>query len=785
MAKYLSIIAGVLFSLNSLAQTGTIRGTVTTSDGKPAEFVTVVIKGTGKGSTTNLLGEYTINTVPAGEQTLITSYVGTKPVEKTVMVRDGETIVVDFSITESASELGEVVITGQKRRVSMATKTNTPLENLPMSIQIVDKELMQQQLILDTRDAIKNVSGMNVTGTYNGGYTYFNSRGFWMNNWSNFRRNGMFIWNMGHHHNDNIEQVEILKGPASILYGDVAPGGIMNFVTKKPLNYDYRRFEMRVGQYGLFRPSIDLSGPVNENGNLLYRINATYERSNSFRDVVNNETTMLTPALTWKINPKLTWDIEGVFKQDNRVGDPGIVSPDGTFEGVKNLPVNTFLGEPGATYNFGERNLFSTLNYRINDNWRIRSQTYYSHTTRNVSNIYFSGTPDADGNASRSQYYFNQYWKGYGSNLDLIGGFNTGKIKHQALIGVDYMNNGGKWTYGISETLDSTINVYNPQYGLSNLKADPMHWSKSRNFIERTGIYVQDQISAFDDKLHLLLGARYNISRQGDEFDNKEDEPDGHIIPVDKLISPRVGLVYKPIQILSIYGSYSQSYEMNGQDWINPGILIAPTDASQMEFGVKTSLLEDRLGITVSAFQIDKKNIYGWVYSDAPPTFDYVSWSADYGGWATYRGGHHRSKGVELDVNGKIFDALTINATYAYVDARVVSDPAYESGLELRGNARNSGSLWLNYAFKNKIKGLELGYGVFYKDKFFLTTDNNPEELVDSYYSMDASIAYSFKNVTTRFNVSNLTNNIGYIGSFGVYEPLWVRRAMLSLAVKF
>lgn len=784
MVKYYTIIAGVLFSLNSLAQTGTIKGTITTADSKPAEFVNVFIKGTNIGATTNQFGNYSIVKAPIGEQTIVVSSIGLQSQERTVTVKEGETVIMDISVSEKASELGEVVVTGQKRRVSMATKTNTPLEDLPMSIQIVDKELMQQQLIIDTRDAIKNVSGITVTGTYNGGYTYFNSRGFGMNNWSNFRRNGAMIWNMGHHHNDNIEQVEILKGPASVLYGDVAPGGIMNFVTKKPLNYDYKRFEMRVGQYGLFRPTIDLSGPLNEKGTVLYRLNATYERSNSFRDMVNNETTMLTPSITWKITPKLTWDVEGVYKYDNRVGDPGIVSPDGTFEGVKNIPVSTFLSEPGATYSFGERNLFSTLNYNINDKWRIRSQSYYTYTNRDVSNIYFNGNPDADGNLSRSQYVFHQYWHGYGSNLDLIGNFNTKGIKHQALIGIDYMNNGGKWTEGVWETMDSTINIYNPQYGLSTFKGDPMHWSKFRNFYERTGIYVQDQLSAFNDKLHVLLGARYNITRYGNDFTNKEDEPVGHYIPVDKLISPRFGVVYKPLKKLSLYGSYSQSYEMNGQDWIDFSKAIAPTDAAQTEFGIKSSLFDDRLGITVSAFQIDKKNVYGWIDAPTEPTIDYISWDAD-GLWATYQGGHHRSKGVELDVNGKIFDALTINATYAYVDARIITDPAFESGKELEGNARNSGSLWLNYAFKNKVKGLELGYGVFYKDRFYMSTANNPEELVASYYTMDASLAYSFKKVTTRFNVSNLTNNIGFTGSRGVYEPLWVRRAMLSVAVRF
>jgi iron complex outermembrane receptor protein len=774
-----------IFSTTVFAQTGTIKGTVKTSDNKPVEYANVVIKGTTKGAATNMLGEYIIQNAPVGEQTIVTSHIGTEAVEKTVTVKDNETAIVDFILAESASVLGEVVVIGQKRRASSATKTNTPLEDLPISIQILDKELMQQQLIIDTRDAVKNVSGITVTGTYNGGYTVFDSRGFWMTNWSNFRRNGMMIWNMGHHHNDNIEQVEILKGPASVLYGDISPGAVMNFVTKKPLNYDYKRFELRLGQYGLIRPAIDLSGPLDDKGTFLYRLNASYEKSNSFRDEVNNETMMFSPALTWKIHPKLIWDAEGVLKTDERVGDPGIISPDGTFEGINKLPVSTFLGEPSGTYGFQERNLFSTFTFYLDDNWKIRNQTYYSATNRAANNIYFSTTPDSLGNLTRFQYSFHQYWRGWGNGFDIIGDFETGAFKHQVLIGFDYMKNGGKWSQPIWRKLDSTINVYNPEYGLSDIKADPINWSNFENFYERTGIYAQDQISAFDGKLQLLLGARYNITRHGNDYDKKEDEPANYFIPVDKVISPRFGLVYKPVKEVSLYGSYSQSYEMNGVDGIDPSKVIQPTDASQTEFGVKTSLLEDRLGITVSAFQIDKRDIYGWVHAPTQPTFAYISWRSDWR-WATYVADHHQSKGFELDVHGKLFDALTINATYAYVKATVIEDPAYESGKELQGNARNSGSLWLNYDFKNTLKGFELGYGIYYKDKFYMSTHNKPEELVKSYYSMDVSVAYRYEKFTARLNTTNLTNNIGYLGGeTGRLEPYWVRRVILSVAVTF
>jgi len=115
----------------------------------------------------------------------------------------------------------------------------------------------------------------------------------------------------------------------------------------------------------------------------------------------------------------------------------------------------------------------------------------------------------------------------------------------------------------------------------------------------------------------------------------------------------------------------------------------------------------------------------------------------------------------------------------------VVEDPAFESGNQLNAAPKNSGSLWLNYAFQNRLKGFELGYGFFYRDEFYLSLANNPNELIDAYYTMDVALGYTWKNLTTRLNITNVTDNTGYIGSFGVYEPQWVRRAVLSMAVKF
>lgn len=686
----------------------------------------------------------------------------------------------NFAQSDTEQEAIEVIhITGQQRKVQSITKTDTALEDLPISIQIVDSELMQQQAVITAEDALKNVSGLTNTGSYNGGYMYYNSRGFNLNNWSNFRRNGQMIWNMGHHFADNIEQIEVLKGPASVLYGDIAPGGVLNFVTKKPRTEAFTDIELKLGQYGLIRPSIDTGGAFNDNKSMLYRVNASYERSDSFRDYVEHETVMLAPSFRLQLSDKLRWDTELTYKKDERVTDPGLVSPDGSFAGLAQLPHSRFLGEPDSFYNFDDSSLFSTLTYELSDIWTLRHTAYLTDTNREVRNIYFAGDVDSQGKVSRSQYDFEQFFEGWGTAFDAIAVFNTGNIEHQVLLGADYSYNRTDFTNGIDRLLENDISVFTPEYGASTLLNDPKNYSGVGFYYRRSGLYLQDQLSLFDDQLKLLLGVRYNRSANGNEYFDDALRPDDYYTPTESFTSPRVGLVYQPMHWLSAYISYTESQEINGLDWIDPSIQIKPTDAEQIEAGLKFSLMDGRLGITSSVFEINKRNVYGWFDAVTEPTIPYISWDQD-GAWATYQGGHHQSRGIEFDINGKITEQLFVNATYAHIDAKIIDDPTAASGNMLEGNARNSGSIWLNYQFGQQLDGLAIGAGVFFKGAFYLSNANNPQEKVDSQQTLDLALSYEFGKHKVQLNVSNLTDERNYRGSFGVYEPQWPRRVILS-----
>jgi iron complex outermembrane receptor protein len=786
--KYLLPVLALFITIavsGQQAGKASVTGVIKDTDGQPVPFVNVLIEGTTLGSSTNELGQFNISHVAAGEITLIVSSIGFEDYKQKVTVGNQGKTFVEISLTQSSKELGEVVVLGQRRITSSATKTNVEIMDIPMAIQVIGQDVIQQQAVIDMKDIVRNVSGMNQTGSYNGGYQYFNSRGFDMNNWTNFRRNGTLLWNMGNHYADFYESVEFLKGPSAILFGDVAPGGIMNFVTKKPLNYDYKRFELKVGQYGLFRPTFDISGPLNEKKNVLYRLNATYEKSQSFRDVVENETVMLASAIQWRISDKTSWLVEGNLKEDQRVGDPGLVSPDGTFEGLGRISERTFLGEREATYTYNNTSLFSTFKHYFSDQWSLQNLISYTGTVRTPLNIYVNNDADAAGNVTRYQYFFKQRFDTWTTSLDLVGDLNTGAINHKILVGADFVDDEIRLGGFNEQTIPGTINLYNPQYGQEPLEFLSQVWDPYANFTSRFGLYVQDQLSLMKDKLQVLVGLRYNRYVSGTRYDNAADEPDDNALVKENPLIPRVGIVYKPQPWMSVYGSYAESYEVNGFDWIQVDYLVPPTYGKQLEFGVKGDFLDEKLGLTLAVFNINKLNAYSWAYSDTPPAFEYISWTPDYGGYFTYLAPKQQSRGIELDVNGRITKDLKITGAASYIVAQVVEDPGFPTGNWLPNQPRYMGNLWIAYNLPKALKGVDIGYGIFYRGSFYADLENDPLNQAQSSYTMDVALGYSFKNFRTQLNVSNITNEINYLGAYGVWEPQWTRRAILSIAYKF
>lgn len=770
-------------------QKGTITGSVHDKNGLPLSYVLVLLDGTTFGTVTNDQGNFILK-APIGNYQLLSKYIGYKENKLAITISESKNQEIKVVLDEKNNELGTIEITGVKVKSATATRTIMELQDVPQAIVVLGQKTIDQQGAFDLTTIVRNMSGVNFNGNYSGAgsYQFFNARGFDLSNSQNYRWNGMMIWNLGNNYSDNIEQVEFLKGPTSILFGDVAPGGIMNFVTKKPLADFTVDFDLKLGQWDLWRPALDISGPITKNKNLRYRLNTSFEKSNSFRKNVSYDRFVLAPTIAWDINSKLSLNVEAVFKKATSTDDPGLVSPDGTIAGLNTLDPSLYLSETSHKYKFNDQSYFATLTYQLSKNWRFRAVGFAGNTMNRPFGIW-PEQPDSLGNLARNEYGYYQKLNNYSTSFDAYGSVYTGSIKHNLLVGVEFQATNYRYTNeGYLSPFDTT-SINNP-ISSNSATVSPLDSSylPFESQIQRTGLYFQDQIMFFNEKLHLLLGVRAGQTKQGNHYFQEEligTAYEGYTDDIVKInvISPRIGLVYKPKRNVSLYGSYSEGYEINSPDIFAQNYLEFSTPpatlSSQTEVGAKLNLLKDNLGISLSVFQINKKNPYGFVYlNPEDPNYDEYN---------VYYEGHHRSQGIEIDMDGKIYKTLSLTAGFAYTDASIINDPGYETGNRLPNAPKYTGNVWLNFEPMQKLKGLTLGSGVYYKDKFFSGIDNNPDLEIPASYTIDAAIGYKYKQFGAQVNITNLTNQVNYSNPwvFNLFEVRPLRRVVLTLTYKF
>ncbi len=761
-----------------------IVGKVSDVNGMPISGVSIRLENSPIATTTGEKGNFLLR-LPPGAHILIASYQGYLSLAQRVEVF-GTQLNISFKLTVEEKLMDQVIINGAKRQSAAATRTLMPMYDIPQAITVIDQKLIQQQGSYDLTNISKNITGLNFTGNYSGAGSaqFFNARGFDLNDSQNYRLNGVMVWNWGNQYADNIEQVEFLKGPTSILYGDVAPGGVMNFVTKKPLASFMANVDLKTGSWGLARPAIDVTGPITKNRSLRYRVNTSYERSDSFRDKVSSQRRFLSTAVAWDITPKLTLNLEGVFKNANATDDAGLVSPDGSISGLKTLDPSLYLGEPSREYLYKDRNYFSTLTYELNPAWRLKATAFHGNTINRPFGLWFE-QPKENGDYTRKEYGYFQKAKNRTIAVDAYGSFYTNAVKHNLLFGFEYQATTYRQTNGGELKIFDENNIYAPIYGQS-FANEPVE-APFRPYItgiKRAGFHVQDQVMLFREKLHFLIGFRLGRTTQGNDYLENEAVGTPYEGCVDDIISkniltPRAGIVYKFGPAQSAYASYTKGYEINAPDLFAQNYLqyASPpaTISSQLELGIKTNFLNDKLAVTLSAFKIDKRRPYGYVYLDpVNPNYDMYN---------VYYDGHHQSKGMELEADGNILRFISFTGGIAYTSAKVITDPGYEEGNLLPNAPKLTANGWLSYEPVHKLHRFLLSMGVFYKGNFFSCIDNNPNLKIPPSYTLDAAIGYHYKSAGIQLNMLNVTNQISYLNpwQFNLFDVRPLRQFIVTM----
>lgn len=696
---------------------------------------------------------------------------------------------------------------------SAATKTDTPIMETPVSIQVLPRAVMDDQKSSRVADALENISGVRPQSSLGSGDGFI-VRGF---RTGNIYRNGVLSneGGFGSFDTGNLESIEVLKGPAQ-LYGRTEPGGLININTKKPLDTPYYSLEQRFGSYDLYRTQWDATGPVTADKTLLYRFTGAYQDNKSFRDFVTSDRILINPSITWRPTDALdvTVDVEGTNK--NAIADFGIPVIGNRPAAI---PISRNLGDPNTPLSEQSSvKIGSEINYRFNDNWAIHNRFLASLADGNTTQV--NPAPafndavalnQVTGMMSRNVYRQTSSREVYSTNLDITGKFDIGETKHEVLGGFDFYrafdkyNVDGRWKIPDPAL---AINIYNPypSYGIPQSTFDTA-LSTSDYFAGVTGnnhavmynswygAYFQDQITIWD-RLHIMGGGRYDWAETGranaSNFADAENQlenlvrADGALIRKDEGFSPRVGILYQPWQQLSVYGSWTTSFGANNANSAD-GRTFDPQTSEQFEAGIKTQLFDQRLLATLAYYHLTKDNILVNDLS-TPDPFDKIA-------------NQQRSQGIELDMTGRVTEALSLIGSYAFTDARVIKDfGGNTAGNRLSNVPEHSGSMWLKYDLNGygALNGLSFGLGGVAVGR--REGDNANSFQMPGYVRMDTFAAYRWDTksarVTTQLSVRNLLDKQYYASTdptdsaanvaprLGVYpgEPLTV---VGSLRVEF
>ncbi|PIG94609.1 TonB-dependent siderophore receptor [Gloeocapsopsis sp. IPPAS B-1203] len=643
-----------------------------------------------------------------------------------------------LSVTPVAEETIEILVTGEQTQgyivpnASTATRTDTPLRDIPQSIQVIPQQVLEDQQVIRLDEALRNVSGIVPGDNFAGTRDQFIIRGF---SQFNTFRDGVRDSRNILQETTNIERIEVLKGPASVLFGNLEPGGIINIIPKRPLRDPFYAAEVQVG-FGLIRPQIDVSEPLNAERSLLYRLNLAYERAQGFRDFEQDiERVFIAPVFSWAISDNTNLLLEFEYLRDERPFDRGLVAIDDT---VADIPINRILGEPDDFRRNEAVSAGYALEHRLSNNWQIRNAFRFSAS----DTLDFKADPDSldetTGELSRTFSSNDDLRETYELQTALLGQFTTGEIAHQVVFGVDLSRVFSQGTNRLlPEGETPSINIFAPVYDaiaptlndLTELGRD------SRSQVDSLGIYLQDQVSILDN-LKLLVGGRFDVVEQDSVFN---DSPSARR---DDVFSPRVGLVYQPIDPISLYTSYSQSFAPNFGTTAD-GTSLEPERGTQYEIGVRAELLEGKLISNLAFYELTKTNIATSDPND--PTFSFY-----------IPIGEQRSRGIELDIGGEILPGWNVIASYAYTDAVITTGTFGIPDGNLPANVpQHSGSLWTTYEIqRGNLQGLGFGFGLFFTGARQGDNENTFE--LPGYLRTDAAVYYRQDNWRVALNLRNL-----------------------------
>ncbi|MEL1241622.1 TonB-dependent siderophore receptor [Flavobacterium flavipallidum] len=696
--------------------------------------------------------------------------------------------------------LKEVTITGNKpQKPVSAARSGIKIMDLPQSVQVIDNEIITQQQAIRLSEVIKNANGVYVGSARGGAQESFWSRGYDMSA-NNMFKNG-FRYNAGSIPEvSGLEKVEFLKGGSALLFGNVAPGGILNLVTKTPKFEKGGEISMQAGSYDFYKPSVDFYGPLNKY--IAYRFTGSYENSKSFRDYVKNDRIYFNPSFLFKISEKTQIIAQGDYLSADWTPDfgTGIIG-----ETVLNIPRNKYFGALWSNGNTKSASASILLNHDFNKDWKLAfNSSFQSYRRTQKSTAQMNGVTST-GNWKRGLTQADAAERIFGDQLSLQGTFNTGSIKHQIFTGVDYENSiAPSYTFAFALADYGTINLFDYDYSTQSTEIPFSQATQlATTNTQRFGAYAQDLIS-INEYIKVLGGIRW--SWQEADVDTKvlaTDITTTTAKTFNKAWSPKGGIVIQPNRDMSIFASYSNSFTPNTGTTVDLKTLD-PSIIDQFEVGIKKDFWRGILSTNVTVYQINNNNLAQTAQYQADGVTLNVNNNLKELVGAT------KGKGVEVDITARPTEGLNIIAGYSFNETKISKSSGTSGSLVvgdiLARTPRHTANLSFFYKLPSGVlKGLSFGAIASYigdrtggwNDRYVWTAvpDTNPKEYtvtiedrdipLKGYTTIDASVGYEWKKFSILCKLSNITNELNYTvhENYSV-NPIAPRQVMASLRYK-
>ncbi|TVZ53180.1 TonB-dependent receptor [Dokdonia sp. Hel_I_53] len=798
----------LLSPLICIAQNASIRGSIYNNSHRKLEAVTVILKNSLEGALTDQNGTFTFFNLEAGNYIVSISHLGYKSKNIAVTLKTDQSLVLDpITLYEGNEILNEVVVSG-KRRNKFSRKQTAYVAKLPLKdientqvYSTITTELIESQLVTNFDDALKNATGVeqlwSSTGRSGDGAGYYSLRGFSV---QPQLVNGLPGLTNGTINAANVERIEVIKGPSATLFGNAVSsyGGLINVVTKKPYVGTGGQFSYTAGSYGLNQLLADYNTSLDASKSLFFRVNTAYTTQQSFQDAGFRKSFFIAPSISYKVNNRLSFSFYGEITQAEQTNPTFLFLNRSAPTESANLAQLNYNNKLSFTSNEltlenPTQNYRLEMDYKLSDSWK--SQTLVS-TSNSSTKGYYSYLFEYGilGNDTFSRFISKQNANTQTADIqqNFIGDFEVATLRNRIVVGLDYFSatetsqNSGYAFYG-NVTPEGGSNGDNPftpdiveadLYPLSTAGVDNVLASQAVGNIKSSyGIYslYASNVLNITNKFSAMFGLRI------DHFDNEGDVKSSEDNFEQTAFSPKLGLLYQPIEDeLSLFINYQNGFnnvapQLVGNPDEGPQRLetFKPEQANQLEIGIKTNLLTNRINTTLSYYDIKVKDR---VIVDPSSPFNRI------------QGGEIESQGLEFELNANPINGLNIRAGYSYNESKTTKtdDPLILNKRPLEAGPKTLYNLWANYAFQTgTLAGFGAGIGMNGASKRFVknyTTTGN--FTLPSYTVANAALFYEAAAYRISLKLNNVFNKEYYKG-WSTINPQMPRAVLANVSYKF